>query len=234
MSRPGARMFFSARKTMPLPYDYEVEYVEGRTGYGAKTVRIPLSSSVYSRFLDKSRTTIDIAAEAIASRYYNGSGNIFSAGYCRVGGAMLSCAGGTSDNRIRIIGSSTYGAHSCSSLDDFHSYRYSFDGNGHVVGCIDGVEVGSGNASGSTIFGVEDDWCYMSVISTRLYADSQQNTMRTGKMKITSGNEVLVDAIPVVVGGRVGWYDKISGQVSAVSEDCIFAGPAVYNARSST
>ena len=211
-----------------MPYDCEVAYVEGRTGYGNATVGIHLESSVYSGFLDKSRSSIDITTAVFASRYYNGSGNIFAAGYCKVGGVMISAAGGATNNSITIL-SSGNGSHVCSSLDDFRCYKYTLDGNGHMAGYIDGVAAGSGTSTTTTKFNDEQTWCYLNVLSNRLETSSQQNTVRVGKMSISSGNRVLVDATPVIANGSFGWYNQTSGNVSAVSNDCIFAGPVVSN-----
>ena len=188
----GARQFFERRgaPTPPLPYDAEVEYLEG-TGTQWIDTGISGRNGILTRVVG-SLTDVDSVNRFFRAYYSNRLQ--FSSG--------VSAA---SNNYFVILNMSGSGNTSVQKDTDWHEFVIQ-SVSGDCWAKIDGVTV----LSGSTIVEAGVGIIHLFQASSTAYSRCKISAF---SVRDTSTNELIIDLIPVRKNGVGYMYDRVSGQL---------------------
>ena len=217
----GARQFFEKRgaPTPPLPYDYEVEYIE--RDYGVPWLVDGASASGgfdLMRYVDgESFVTTTQTAEMVWSFAPEASGNRFAfrlavnalnggvAHFCKANNNTTYSFGITSGSVTTTVGD----------IDQFHVQKHVFDGSGNVSLYIDGSKFAELRMTTTAI-----KFCSL------LYGPYTAGSAFRARVKSLKIDD-KVDLVPVVKGNAVGFYNKVDGHLFLEEQACLSAGPVV-------
>lgn len=216
----GARQFFEriGAPTPPLPYDYEVEYIERDCSVpwvDAGGTEI-IGYFDLSRYSDPSETIGTMRPlEATWSFEPISTGSLWAI-YRQVG---LSQRGS-----MKLSGRTVYsfanagGAHTAieGNLEVFHKQRQEYE-DGHIMGYIDGVLVFDSQIAGSPK--INNLYVMRCPITTS--ASPYGGKIRISDVRV--GSDVYL--IPVVKGNAVGFYNMVDGELFLEEQACLSAGP---------
>ena len=217
---PGARILFAGKKSAPLPYDYEVAYIE-------RDCSIPWVDSDGNEILgyfDLSR--YEIAGETLGTMRpleATWSFEPISAGYAyalSLQNLFLTrgCMKPPSQTTYGFAYQSGQFSEIEGNIDTFHKQRMIYQ-DGHIKGYIDDVLVIDASISGTN-----------KVVQPRvLYTPISTSSIHyNGKARVRNvrlGSDVYL--IPVVKGNAVGFYNMVDGEMFLAEQECLSAGPRV-------
>ena len=220
--RQGARQFFERRgaPTPPLPYDAEVEYVEGdwsvpwlingSSGIGG------FNLSQY--LVGESQADATRAVELTWSFVPESSGARYALWYVvNTFGTGQSLWKKNNRTDYSFFSSGSYNTGVDGSLGTFHVQQLLPDGNGTWRCLFDGDDAGvlTGQTSTAKFNNI--------TLMRGSYARGSQFKMRVKSFKL--GNDV--DLIPVVKGNAIGFYNRVDGLLFLEEQECLTAGPRV-------
>lgn len=216
---PGARMLFAGKKSAPLPYDYEVAYIERDGNVLWIDAGAPSNGGFdISRYIpaDTTLSTISMPLAVKWSFTPVADGAIYGLWFIA---SIL-----THINMWKANGNSVY------------QYA-SLSGQTSVVGDLDIIREQSMIPKGVGVYDWEIDGDLFKEYHTANTSRMREMViMRAGtgssthewKFRIASfrfGD--IVDLIPVVKGAAMGFYNKVDGELFLAEQECLSAGPRV-------
>lgn len=216
----GARQFFEKRgtPTPPLPYDYEVEYIErdygvpwlvdGASASGGFDLMRYVDGESFATTTQMAEMAWSFVPEASGTRLvFRLTSNALNGGlahFFKASNKTTYCFGVTAGSATDVVGD----------IDQFHVQSHVFDGAGNVSLYIDGSKFDEVGMTGAIRF--------CSLLYGPYTAGSAFRT-RVKSLKIDD----KVDLIPVVKGSAVGFYNKVDGELFLEEQACLSAGPRV-------
>ena len=220
---PGVRRFFAARKSAPLPYDAEVEWVErdmslawvGGTSSNNNGFRLDEyvvsdeTCSNMSRRMDVICSGASDANNAMMAWLGNSFGTLFA----RVG-VWCRTVSGTKDVAISF-GTNPNTTSTNPPSGEFHKYSIVPDGNGTAEILVDDISLGTITTTSTASLR------YFGLLYK--YISSTSGSIRLKHLRL--GSDVYL--IPVKKGTQVGFYNMVDGHVFLEEQECLSAGPVV-------
>ena len=216
----GARQFFERRgaPTPPLPYDYEVEYIErdygvpwlvdGASATGGFDLMRYVDGESFATTTQMAEMAWSFVPEASGHRFvFRLAANAFNGGmvhFSKANSYTTYCFGSISRAYTDIVGD----------IDQFHVQKHVFDGAGNVSLYIDGSKFAESRMTGAIKF------CSL------LYGPYTAGSVFRARVKSLKIDD-KVDLVPVVKGSAVGFYNKVDGELFLAEQACLSAGPIV-------
>ena len=215
----GARQFFERRGAPPpLPYDYEVEYIErdygvpwlvdGASATGGFDLMRYVDGESFNTTTQMAEMTWSFAPVASESRLvFRLAANALNGGmahFCKANNKTTYCFGVTTQSITDVVGD----------IDQFRVQKHVFDGSGNISVYIDGSKFAETYMTGAIKF------CSL------LYGSYTLNTAFRARVKSLKIDD-KVDLIPVVKGSSVGFYNRVDGELFLEEQACLSAGPRV-------
>ena len=216
----GARQFFERRgaPTPPLPYDYEVEYIERDYGVpwlvdgasapgGFDLMRYVDGESfaTTTQMVEMAWSFVPVASGSLL--IFRLTANALNGGlahFCKANNNTTYCFGFLAGSMTDVVGD----------IDQFHVQKHVFDGSGNISLYIDGSKFDEKRMIGAIKF------CSLLYGS---YTAGSAFRARVKSLKIDD----KVDLVPVVKGNAVGFYNKVDGELFLAEQACLSAGPRV-------
>ena len=218
----GARQLFERRgaPTPPLPYDYEVEYIErdygvpwlvdGASASGGFDLMRYVDGESFKTTTQTAEMAWSFAPEASGIRLvFRLAANPLNGGqvhFAKANNHTTYCFGTTTGSFTDVVGD----------IDQFHVQKHVFDGSGNVSLYIDGSKFAEFSMTGAAII----KFCSLLYGP---YAAGSAFRARVKSLKIDD----KVDLVPVVKGNAVGFYNKVDGELFLAEQACLSAGPIV-------
>lgn len=220
--RPAARQFFERRAapTPPLPYDYEVAYIERNCSVpwvddGGTEIKGYFD---LSRYVIVGETLGEMKPlEATWSFEPISGGNVYAI-FRQNGFFVRGCAKTTNRTTYTFSGQSGWISRIEGNIGTFHKQRLIYQ-DGHAKGYID-----DNLAIDVSIVGTST----LQAPRVLYSAETTESAHYNGKARVKNvriGSDV--DLIPVVKGSAVGFYNKVDGELFLEEQACLSAGPRV-------
>lgn len=216
----GARQFFERRgaTTPPLPYDYEVKYIErdygvpwlvdGASATGGFDLMRYVDGESFNKTTQMAEMTWSFAPVASQSRFaFRLAANALNGGmahFCKANNKTTYCFGVSTQSLTDVVGD----------IDQFHVQKHVFDGSGNISVYIDGSKFTETHMTGAI------------KLCSLLYGSYTLNTAFRARVKSLKIDD-KVDLIPVVKGSSVGFYNRVDGELFLEEQACLSAGPKV-------
>ena len=218
---PGARMLFAGKKSAPLPYDYEVAWIERDCSVQWTEDGTPSSGGFdLARYIPADMTIQNIyvpfsiawsfsavSSGAIAGMYL-GANALATLSFWKANGYTVYQFGNTMSNATTIVGN----------VDVLHIQSVYPLGDGIYSLEMDGEhfkDYRNTNAQQVRFFALLRNNNPSAVYEGLAY---RVKSFRFGD---------IVDLIPVVKGAAMGFYNKVDGELFLAEQDCLKAGPRV-------
>lgn len=212
----GSNLVYSAAQ--PLPYDYEVEYIErdygvpwlvdGASASGGFDLMRYVDGESFNTTTQMAEMAWSFVPEASLLRFvFRLTASALNGGkahFCKANNYTTYCFGVSAGSQTDVVGD----------IDQFHVQKHVFDGSGNVSLYIDGSKFAETHMTGAIKF------CSL------LYGQYTLGSAFRARVKSLKIDD-KVYLIPVVKGNAVGFYNMVDGELFLEEQECLSAGPRV-------